>query len=375
MYLNRVDDFSQSSVISNSKAIFISSDNSFVGNLRHSASEAVEVVKFVAYGGMLPKNQNDENTETIAIDIDSNNRDIHSETSGYHSNESGSIVPFDLSVNHLKLITHAPGKPPLPPLSSFASFSIPSEDFLPVVCKDEITFRWRHYAREGRPTADAARVRAYKIVVKRFVGCDNCGDKEDFVIWDSDRVDLLNNGEDDNDLPTSIRWPEEVPLQIGQILEWRVTLWDMAEHCSTSAWSKFAVGPKDEDDWVGEWVVHPTDMASFDFSQEGDRCERWYKRRPLPLFRGILSSQSLKAILRDDDPLVSALLVVSGLGSFRATFDGVPLSPSGPIDPPFTDYSQRVSYRGFDVTNFMVKQGDDYKDSHVVGITMGSGKF
>jgi hypothetical protein len=73
----------------------------------------------------------------------------------------------------------------------------------------------------------------------------------------------------------------------------------------------------------------------------------------------------------EDDPLASALLVVSGLGSFRVSMDGVPLSTSGPIDPPFTDYSKRVMYRGFDVTKFLVGQ-EEVNDS-VIGIAMGSG--
>ena len=60
---------------------------------------------------------------------------------------------------------------------------------------------------------------------------------------------------------------------------------------------------------------------------------------------------------------------MSGLGSFRASFDGVPLTTSGPIDPPFTDYSKRVSYRGFDITPFL----SGGEKSHVIGVTLGSG--
>jgi hypothetical protein len=62
---------------------------------------------------------------------------------------------------------------------------------------------------------------------------------------------------------------------------------------------------------------------------------------------------------------------VSGLGSFRASLDGKPLSSSGPLDPPLTDFAQRVSYRGFDVTPYL--SGDGAKSEHVVGIAMGSG--
>ncbi|KAL7440027.1 hypothetical protein ACHAXM_012212, partial [Skeletonema potamos] len=361
-----------SSVISNSKAQFIS-DDSFSNNLRQSASEAVNIVKYVAYGGIFPAShdENEAAFETISDnhDVDSKDKDVtQNETPSNYTDGSGSILPFELSVNHLKLITHAPGKPPTPPLSPSASKSAPSEDFLPVVRPNEVIFRWRHRPRVGSPAVDAAKVKAYRIVSRRYVRCENCGSKRDAVLWDSGKVVLIDN-EHDNDLPTSIHWPVEIAIGIGQILEWRVTLWDMADEPSTSSWTKFAVGPEKEDDWKGEWIAHSIDVATFNFDQKGNACDRWKKRRPLPLFRGVLPPQSLQSILHNEDPLVSALLVISGLGSFRASFDGVPLSPSGPIDPPFTDYSQRVSYRGFDVTPFLLGTSNH----HVIGVTMGSG--
>ena len=175
-----------SSSISNSKAQFIS-DGSFSSNLRQSASEAVNIVKFVAYGGIFPdENHNDATIETIIDNhADSKSKEDatqEEDTTKNNTEESGSIIPFELSVNHLKLITQAPGKPPTPPLSSNASTSIPSEDFLPVVRPNEVTFRWRHRPRVGSPAVDAARVKAYRIVARRFVGCSSCGSsKEDTV--------------------------------------------------------------------------------------------------------------------------------------------------------------------------------------------------
>ena len=96
-----------------------------------------------------------------------------------------------------------------------------------------------------------------------------------------------------------------------------------------------------------------------------------------------------------DEDIVGSV-VVSGLGSFRASFDGVPLSSSGPLDPPLTDFAQRVSYRGYDVTRFLINNNKKKKktknrkdkakkgekdeesrsavDEHVVGISMGSGE-
>ena len=101
-------------------------------------------------------------------------------------------------------------------------------------------------------------------------------------------------------------------------------------------------------------------------------------RRSLPLFRTRLSYKSISPVVEnDEDPFASALLVVSGLGSFRVSMDGVPLSRSGPIDPPFTDYTKRVMYRAFDVTEFLASRKEDHvpndRISHMIGISMGSG--
>jgi hypothetical protein len=46
------------------------------------------------------------------------------------------------------------------------------------------------------------------------------------------------------------------------------------------------------------------------------------------------------------------------------------LSSSSVLDPPMTDFTQRVSYRGFDVTSHFEKKS---AQQHVVGVTLGSG--
>ncbi|KAL9187924.1 hypothetical protein ACHAXT_006302 [Thalassiosira profunda] len=268
---------------------------------------------------------------------------------------AGSIIPFDLSVNHLKRKASALGKPPIPPLPPHASTTSVSEDFLPVVMANEINLRWRHRPKAGAPVQDAARVSAYRILAWRS-GNTNA------MLWDSDEVEV------EEDLPFSVSWPAASLPSPGEIIEWHVTVWDDAGHPHSSDSSRFAVGPSEED-WKGQWIVHPDDMKTFKKSDEKiDECKLWHRRRSLPLFRAELSPQTLLKI--EDAELASALLVVSGLGSFRASFDGVPLSSSGPIDPPFTDYSKRVSYRGFDVSKFLVGRAPR---SHTIGITVGSG--
>ena len=390
-----------------------------------SMRQVANVVKFAAYeSGFMKEGDDDEIDDAIDDDDQMNegikiengisnastNNNINQKKSDMsnHANElsnlhhqhneqketSGSIIPIDLSINHLKPISQATGKPPMPPLAPSASTNVTlAEDFLPVVRISELVFRWRHAPKIDSLTKDATKVSAYRIIVRRFIGCKDCrtgtgnnDNNDEIVLWDSDRVNIPAEEE----LPSSIHWASSAPLPSpGEILQWRVILWDAATQPHSSSWSKFAIGPSDEFEWQGKWIVHPLDMQTFytNFTdKDGEvmsHCDLWKLRRPLPLFRARLSSRMLKDALKNEDDaisLASALLVVSGLGSFRVSMDGVPLSSSGPLDPAFTDYSKRVMYRGFDVTSFLINQqsGADsvqsiLDQSHVIGITMGSG--
>jgi hypothetical protein len=285
----------------------------------------------------------------------------------------GAIIPFGLSVNFLQRIVLAPGAPPEPRLVAHASKARVEEDFLPVVAPSSVNFRWRHQARVGSSYEDASKIQAYRIIVRRYQHVLVESNANNPTLWDSGRGNVAAGEE----LPDSVAWGSNNPPTVGHILEWMVQVWDNSGKDSSSSWTKFAVGPEKEDDWKGEWIVHPHDMDTFDATNKlhtkikrfGDlqsECKNWKKRRPLPLFRMKLSLQELNV---KGEQISSALLVISGLGSFRASFDGVPLSTSGPIDPAFTDYSKRVMYRGFDVTPFLLGTSNH----HVIGVTMGSG--
>ena len=266
------------------------------------------------------------------------------------SGGEGAIIPIDLTVNFLHLIKKAPGAPPEPVMAPSASSQRSPEDFLPVVTPSDIQFRWRHEGKTGSNPSDWT-VTGYRLLVKSV----GTGD----VVWDSGKVDVI-----EDEVIREIAWGGKSSPAIGQILRWKVTLWDGQQKTSISEWSKFAVGPE-HDDWKAKWIAHPLDLMTFDKNTkigklEGAECQRWKMRRSLPLFRTKISIEKTNEV-------ASALLLVSGLGSFRASVNGVPLSTSGPIDPPFTDYSKRVMYRGFDITPFT-------QDSElVIGMTMGSG--
>ena len=355
---------------------FVDKEQSYWSDSLQTVSDAVHLVAHES--GLLSKDSEDEDDDYTTNKALENTLDVEDHTpllapilSNHGYEDAGSIVPFDLSVNHLKLIDTAPGRPPTPPLSIHSSSASTSEDFLPVVTNRNLVFRWRHHPKAGASTADATKATAYKILVRRL-------NDERFLLWDSGKVSVNPRDE----AITSVKYHASPP-KVGEILQWRVVLWDMAGNAHSSNWSKFAIGPSEDSDWRAKWIVHPDDMETFSTKSTLNDCSRWRKRHPLPLFRAKLPSDILsKIVSNEDDPLVSALLVVSGLGSFRTSMDGVPLSPSGPIDPPFTDYSQRVMYRGYDVTPFLLLKKDSrdgidgvdfHPHEHVIGITTGSG--
>ena len=341
-----------------------------------SVKQVSDIVQFVAHeSGIIStddsldddEQQHSNNSED---EIPHHNPQLKPIFSNHGYEDEGSIIPYDLSVNHLKLIENAPGRPPTPPLPLYSSAATITEDFLPVVTQSDLVFRWRHHPKPGSLTSSATKVTAYQILVRRM-------NDDMYLLWDSGKV-TANPTEE---TITSVKYGAKSLPRVGEILQWRVILWDNENEPHSSDWRKFAVGPSNEEDWKAKWIVHPVDMESFSTKSTLNDCSRWRKRHSLPLFRAKLSSDTVSEIIdNQEDPLVSALLVVSGLGSFRVSMDGVPLSSSGPIDPPFTDYSKRVMYRGYDVSQFLTikKDSRDGIDSigdhsHVIGVTMGSG--
>lgn len=282
-------------------------------------------------------------------------------------NYLGAIIPFDLSVNHLQLVERAPGSP-------YSDLTV-NEDFLPVVLQSDIAFRWRSRARPESSPQDGVKTTAYQIIARQAYSENDDGSAT--ILWDSGKVNVLNG------LPDVVIYNED-KIEIGSVIEWKVIVWDSSQpegKSTSSDWSKFAVGPS-QSEWQGRWISHPIDIESWDETDASAfwiptslngtlnqrvACRNWEKRSQLPLFRTKLPALDTQ----EDDGIATALLVVSGLGSFRASFDGKPLSSSGPLDPPLTDFAQRVSYRGFDVTPYLT--GDGAKIPHVVGISMGSG--
>ena len=247
------------------------------------------------------------------------------------------------------------------------------------------------------------------------------------TIWDSGKVPM-NNGHHNNQnaafasswLPSFIEWDTRAaPLVEGTIVRWRVKIWDALGYGpSSSDWSKFGVGP-DTHNWIAKWITHPMDYATLlqqskedamtksdnnsggnnnntaasgrgsdssynnkrtesnqkqprtrdlrDLTVSKETCNLWKQRMPLPLARVQFTMDSKRK-----DEITGALLVASGVGMFSVTMNGKRLSSSSVHDPPLTNFAQRVSYRGFDVTHELTGQNSQ-QEHHTVGITLAPG--
>ena len=253
------------------------------------------------------------------------------------------ILPIDLSMNNLQVISKAGG----------ASDVYTEEDFLPITASPP-EFRFRL-----RPTFGASHTAIRDVSAYRIESLEAHGDT---TLWDSGKVQVVNG------MPQSVEWGGE-ELSVGSIVKWRVHVWDYSGvGPSTSEWQKFGVGPANNEDWTGQWITHPNDLHSFQnetnlwrHGVNAEQCENWLKRKDLSILR---SKFTLKTKM-----IKSALLVVSGLGSFQTSLNGLPLSSSSILDPPLTDFTARVSYRGYDITS-MLK--NTTSRTHVVSILLGS---
>ena len=176
---------------------------------------------------------------------------------------SGSIIPFDLSVNHLQRISRAPGSNSPTNNDDSSAVVVVPEEFLPVVISSEIDFRWRSRARANSMSEDVVKTTAYRIVARH----SSTSEDDNEWLWDSGRV------------TTSEGLPDVVPCTeptltgaVGAIIEWRVTIWDSSSSGRgrpySSEWTKFTIGPT-QNKWQGQWISHPIDLKNWSESNAG----------------------------------------------------------------------------------------------------------
>ena len=162
-------------------------------------------------------------------------------------------------------------------------------------------------------------------------------------IWDSEKRSLQRNRQ---------VYFEGRGLQSGQTYWWRVKAWD--ERDQPTAWSetaKWTMGLLQTGDWKGRWVRDSRPQSQADSTMYADQ--------PAPLFRKefAISKKIRKAILH-----------ISGLGYYEAFINGVRVG-NRMLDPGQTDYSKRVLYSSYEVTDLLASK------ENCLGIMLGNGWY
>lgn len=141
-------------------------------------------------------------------------------------------------------------------------------------------------------------------------------------------------------------------LQSGRKYYWRVKVWD--KNNQPSDWSQssyWIMGLLQSNDWKGEWIKDSKEMKIAD--------SLLYNDHPSPIFRRTIAV---------DKKIKSAVLFISGLGYYEAFINGKKVG-NHLLDPGQTDYSKRVLYSTYDVTDQLEQQ------NNCIGIMLGNGWY
>lgn len=156
-----------------------------------------------------------------------------------------------------------------------------------------------------------------------------------------DTADVWDSGKVKSDQSFHIAY-DGSPLQSSEKYYWKVRVWN--QDSVASNWSdvnEFITGLLHPDDWQGQWIGAADSTVS------------------APLLRKEFDlSEQVK----------SAYLFVSGMGYFQLYLNGKEVTEPG-INPAETEYSKRVMYLTYDVTD-AVQQG-----YNALGIMLGNGQF
>ncbi len=163
--------------------------------------------------------------------------------------------------------------------------------------------------------------------------------------------DLWNSGKIFSDQSIGLRYAGK-ELQSRSSYYWKVRIWD--SNGKVSKWSDSSLWEMsllDENEWQGQWIN--------DGKQVPVRDEDLYKDDPAPLFRKDFVV---------DGKIKRARLYISGLGYYLSYLNGTRIGDNE-LDPGWTDYSDRVFYSTYDITD-LIKKGDN-----CLGVMLGNGWY
>jgi len=138
------------------------------------------------------------------------------------------------------------------------------------------------------------------------------------------RADKWDSGKVPSDRSVNVPYAGN-SLSSDENCYWQVRVWDQDDRASAySEPSAFSMGLLDESDWTGTWIGAPTDVAS-------------------PLLRTEFDLAN---------PVSRAHLHISGLGWYELYLNGQRVADHV-LDPATSDYTQRILYVTYDVTELL----------------------
>ena len=176
-------------------------------------------------------------------------------------------------------------------------------------------------------------------------------------LLESNEVDLWDSGRIESSRTIHVSY-EGRPLGSAERCYWRVEAWpahggDAVARSETAWWEMAMIGT---DRWRAAWINDGREVPNNDAEH--------FKTDPVPLFRKSFDLAK---------PVRRARLYISGLGYYCAWIDGTPVG-NHQLDPGWTDYSKRVYYSTYDVTNHFT--GDSNTNGlHCIAATVGNGWY
>jgi alpha-L-rhamnosidase len=165
-------------------------------------------------------------------------------------------------------------------------------------------------------------------------------------LLNADKANLWDSGKIASDQSIHVQYNGK-ELSSRSVVYWRVKIWN--ENNVESAWSEvatFEIGLLNNNEWTGQWIG--TDIV-------GGKNNT----APVPFLR--------KEININDD-VASARLYITALGLYEPYINGEKVGVDL-FTPGWTDYTKRLQYRVYDVTENM------QKGSNAIGVILGDGWY
>lgn len=167
-------------------------------------------------------------------------------------------------------------------------------------------------------------------------------------LLDNGRSDLWDSGKKRSS--NSLLIPYQGKIEPEQKIFWRVRVWD--ENDAPGPWSDVATwttGLMDEQNWSAQWIGYDEAQSDTSFGTKPwanrRKMKKPYRPLPPPYFR--------KEFTVNDSP-DGALIHVTALGNFILYINGDRVGEEY-FAPGWTDYSKRIYYRTYDVSDLLIK--------------------